>query len=1321
MDRSSPLPHPRDPEEHDRAPAKATLRPGLRLSERVSFPSELPISQRVIDIVNAIDAHQVIIVAGETGSGKTTQLPKMCLAMGRGVHGQIGCTQPRRIAATSVAARVAQELDTELGDVVGYKVRFQDKVKNNSYIKFMTDGILLAEIQSDPLLRRYDTIIIDEAHERSLNIDFLLGFLVGLLPRRRDLRIIVSSATLEIERFAAFFGGAPVIEVSGRTYPVDVLYRPPRDDEADLADAVANTVNEIAEMDPRNDMLVFLPGEREIREAMSEIEKRALPHTVVLPLYARLSAAEQQRVFQRAPQRRVVLATNVAETSLTIPGIVYVVDPGVARVNRYSVRTGVSQLLIEPISQASANQRKGRCGRIESGVCFRIYEESDYETRPAHTDPEIKRVGLAGVILRMKVLRLGDIERFAFLDPPQSRAIAEGYRVLEELGAIDDDGRLTPIGEQLGVLPVDPRLGRMILGGREEGALDDVLIIAAALGLQDPRERPLAAQQRADEAHRKFRDEGSDFASYLKLWSFWQDARARSSRRQMQKLCRDHFLSYNRMREWEDIHEQLVRVARELGFAPDGRRRPDARGNGTRGSDARGKEARGKDARGKEARGKDARGSDTPAPAEQLHRALLPGLLSKIGMWNPEARVYLGARQTRFLIHPSSSLARKPPPWVMAAELVETSQLFARCVARIDPAWIERAAGPLCRRSHGDPHWEQKQGQVMAKEQVTLYGLPIVKDRKVAYARFDPALCRSMFITHALVRHEYATKGAFMEHNRRLLDEVQRLRDKARRSDMFADEYELGEFFDKRIPDEVVSAKTFEDWRRGAEAQTPSVLHLSLADILFEEAHELSPERYPDQLVVGGATLPLTYKFDPSEDDDGITATVPLAVLPQLDAEVLAWTVPGWQEAKLVALLESLPKPVRKTLAPLDERARELAAALRPFDGPMLAAVERAIFERTGERVPRDAWELRSLPAYLSFTFHIVDERNKLLAQGRDLVDLQRTLGHRAKQVWAAAPRERYERSGLTSWEIDELPATVTLDVGGRRLLAYPALVDTGAAVDVRLLESPAAAAEATREGLRRLYLLQLRTTLGKLEAQLPGSLAHGPLAGASGASSSPSSSSSSSSSSSLSSSSSSMTPRQQIVLRALDEAFRLTEPDAVPRSKAAFQARFTEGRDALPGALGQLGLLAVELCAELEKARAALKPLAGKPGVPRAVFDDVQSQLTHLVPPDLLRDTPLVRVVHIIRYLKAIQVRLQRQAHDPPKDQQKAAQVAPFWQRYLTRRDELRAKGRPLADLDELRWLIEELRVQTFAPELRTVVSVSPQLLQDVWAKVSR
>jgi ATP-dependent helicase HrpA len=945
----------------------------------------------------------------------------------------------------------------------------------------------------------------------------------------------------------------------------------------------------------------------------------------------------------------VVLATNVAETSLTIPGIVYVVDAGVARVNRYNVRTGVTQLLVEPVSKASADQRKGRCGRTDSGVCFRLYEEHDYNARPAHTDPEITRVGLAGVILRMKTLRLGDIESFPFLDPPQKRAVDEGYRVLEELGALADDGRLTRLGEQLGRLPVDPRLGRMILGGRDERALREVMVIAAVLGLQDPRERPHAAQQRADEAHRKFKDEGSDFAGYLKLWAFWQEARARSSKSQLYKLCRDNFLSFNRMREWEDIHAQLVRVMRELDFAPN----------------------------------------DQPASGEQIHRALLPGLLSKIGMWSVEHRIYVGARQTRFLIHPSSGLARKPPPWVMAAELVETSQLFARSVAKIDPAWIEQAAGPLCKRSHGDPHWEMKAAQVVASEQVTVYGLPIVKSRKVAYAPFDQGLCRELFITHALVRHEYTTKAAFMEHNRRLLDEVHHLRDKARKSDMLADEYALWEFFDRRLPDGVVSGKTFEVWRRDAEARAPSILALSRADILLDEAHELSPERYPDQLAVRGATLPLAYRFDPGEDDDGITASVPLALLPQLDPAVLAWTIPGWHEAKLRALLDALPKSLRKAFGPLDELACALAGSLRPFDGPMLPALERAILERTGERVPRDAWDLRALPAYLELSFRVVDDHDRTVAQGRDLAELQRTLGHRAKELWARAPRERHERTGLKTWDFDQLPPSVTLDVGGRAMLAYPALVDTETAVDVRLLESAAAAAAATREGLRRLILLHLGTTLGKLEAQLPAAFAQG--------------------------------LKRQIVLRALDEAFRLTEPEAFPRSKAVFAERVAEGRGVLPGGLAQLQRTVVELSAELDTVRALQKTLAGRPGPTRAALDDIQSQLGRLVPPDLLRVTPAGRLGHIARYLRAIVIRLQRLSYDLQKDQQKAAQVAPFWQSYQTRRSELQAKGYSVAELEEFGWLLEEFRVQTFAPELKTAVPVSAQRLHDLWSWLAR
>jgi ATP-dependent helicase HrpA len=931
---------------------------------------------------------------------------------------------------------------------------------------------------------------------------------------------------------------------------------------------------------------------------------------------------------------------------LTIPGIVYVVDPGFARVNRYDVRTGVSQLLVEPVSRASADQRKGRCGRVQSGVCFRLYEEQDFASRPAHTDPEIKRVGLAGVILRMMALGLGDIAAFPFLDPPQTRAIGEGYRTLEELGALDEQRMLTPIGEQLGRLPLDPRLGRMILGGRDERALREVVIIASVLGLQDPRERPLAERQRADEAHRKFRDEGSDFVGYLKLWADWRDAYDRLSRRQLQKWCRDHFLSYVRMREWDDIHEQIVRVMRELEFAPNAQ----------------------------------------PASGEQIHRALLPGLLSKIGMWNPEARNYLGARQTRFVIHPGSALGKKPPAWVMAAELVETSQLFARTVAKLDPVWVEAVAGPLCRRSHGDPHWEQKAGQVIAREQVTLFGLPIVKSRPVPYALHDPALCRELFITHALCRHEYVTKGAFMEQNRAVQAEVQRLRDKARKSDMFADEDALFAFFDRKLPASVVSGKTFEAWRREAEARDPKTLVLSLGDLLVADDRDLSPAQFPDELVFGGTKMPLAYRFDPGADDDGITMTVPLAVLPALDPAVMAWTIPGWHRAKIVALLESLSKARRKSLgATVDELADTLAKQLRPFDGPMLPALEAAILDVTGERISRDQWN--PIPPYLHFTFHVVDDHDKSLGSGRDLAELQRELAGRAQKLWAAAPRASFEKQNLRGWDFDALPESVAIEVSGRRVAAYPALVDVVSAVELRLLESPAAALAASRAGVRRLLIFQSQTSMTKLEAQLPATLTR--------------------------------ELRKDLVNRALDEAFDLDGD--LPRDRAAFAHRLAKGRGLIAGILAELARFATEIATHTTKIQTTLRPLVGKPGIIRALVDDVQSQLAHLVPADLWHTASLARLGHIVRYLQALQIRLQRQSHDPQKDAQKAAPVVPIWQAFLARRAELATRGRRPEELEQFRWLIEELRVQVFAPELRTPMPVSLPRMQDLWAALVR
>ncbi len=936
------------------------------------FPEELPISAHVLEIARAVDEHQAVIVAGETGSGKSTQLPKICLAMGRGVHARIGVTQPRRIAATSLATRIASELKVEVGREVGYQIRFNDRTGPLTYVKLMTDGILLAEMQGDPMLRAYDTIIVDEAHERSLNIDFLLGYLQRLLPKRPDLRVIVSSATLETERFSAFFGGAPVIQVSGRTFPVDVMHRPPGEDEGDVSVLVANAVEEVTDLDPRGDILVFLPGEREIREAMDELTQRALPHTVLLPLHGRLPQADQQRVFQTLPQRRIILATNVAETSLTIPGIVYVVDAGYARLNRYDTRTGVTRLKVETISRASADQRKGRAGRIEAGVCVRLCSKEEDDARDAYTDPEILRVGLAGVILRMLALGLGRIDQFPLLDPPPRRSVEEGYRVLEELGALDENGTLTEIGIKLADLPLDPRIGRMILAGEREGALREVLILAAALGIQDPRDRPLAAQQKADAAHRRFADEASDFAGLLKIWGFYEQQKKMTTA-MLRRACRENFLSWIRMREWEDVHRDLTRIAREMGHRP----------------------------------------SETPASGEAIHRSLLPGLLSRIGVWQAEPRSYLGARQVRFALHPSSGLTKRPPAWVMAAELVETTKLYARNAARIEPAWIEELAGPLARRRHTDPHWSERSAQVMAKEQVTVYGLPVVRDRSVHFGPIDPRSARRVFIVHALVRREYTTKAPFFAHNEKVFEEARRLKGKARKSDMLADEDLLGLFFEARIPDGVYSGKTFEAFRKEAEAKDPEHLFLTLDDVLGGEREELSEDRYPDELMVNGIKLPLSYKFEPSDPDDGITIRVPLALLPQLDPGKMEWTIPGWQREKLLSLLESLPKPLRKAIGPAPDVLSAIESSLRPFEEPLRPALSRVIFDLLGVRIPQDAYRPDELPHWFTFHFRIEDESGHVLAEGRDLPDLCDRLGPARARILGRRPPHggRAERS----------------------------------------------------------------------------------------------------------------------------------------------------------------------------------------------------------------------------------------------------------------------------------------------------------------------
>lgn len=1230
------------------APSPAPAQTGR---QRIRFPPELPISARVSDIIATLSENQVVIVAGATGSGKTTQLPKIALEMGRGGKRRIGVTQPRRIAATSVAARVARELECELGNEVGYQIRFEDRTSANTWVKFMTDGVLLAEIQSDRLLRGYDTLIIDEAHERSLNIDFLLGWLKRILPTRPDLKVVISSATIETERFSAFFEGAPVIQVEGRTFPVDVLYEPP-DPELDLADAVAAAVENVTSLDPRGDILVFLPGEREIRETELALATKNLRHTVVLCLYARLSAQEQSRVFASVPQRRVILATNVAETSLTIPGIVYVIDTGVARLSRYDPRTGTTRLQIEAVSQASADQRKGRCGRVRDGICVRLFDEESFAGRPAFTDPEMKRTGLAGVILRMKSLGLGDVEDFPFLDPPHSRSITEGYRVLEELGAMGEDRELTAIGLRLARFPVDPRIGRMILAGAEFGCLRELLVLAAALNIQDPRERPRNLEQKADQLHQRFRDESSDFAGLLRLWAFVSEAQSRGTS-QLRRTCKDNFLSFNRVREWGDLYRQLDDLARELRLQStstrSGEKSPPAK---TEANDA-------------------------------IHLSLLTGLLSKVGQWHAEQRVFLGARQTRFAIHPSSGLAKKPPSWVMAFELVQTTQLYARLTARIDPLWLDKVGGHLLKRSYSDPHWSEKSGRASVREHATLFGLPVLKDRSVDYATVAPGPARLMFLTHALVRGEYQSRGTFQDSNRQLFDAIARLRDKARRSDILADDEQLLAFFEQRVPESVVNGKTFELWRDQAEKGSPRLLELSYEDVLASD-QRLLPEQYPDSIALHGVDLPATYSFDPTADDDGITLHIPLALLPQLASGELDWTIPAWYELKLQALLTELPRAIRREFSTHPNLAALLSARMEPFSGPLLPALARAIVDITGVLVPVEAFRPDAIPPYLHFNCRLIGERGKVVAESRDVATLLRQHGAAARDLLRGAPpASQWERQGMTAWDCGDLPDYVSRTVLGTELRCYPALRCREKAVDLTLLESAEAAQLAHQSGVRRLLSLAVRTQLSQLAKRCPAPFSRRPGL---------------------------PVPRAQVdafrellLARVIDEAFALRQISSLPRSKAAFDRLLQEGSCRLVPVFDSIARSLLAIAQEYEKTRLALDNAAKHPSG-AVVVADIRSQLDLLLPEDFFEQVDPLRLEHFPRYLRAAQARLARAVVDPRKDASKAAPFVAVWKTFLTKQ----ALARDRTAVESLRFTLEELRVAIFAPEVKPAQAVS-------------
>ncbi len=1251
-------------------------RPATRL--RLEYPKELPISARVDDLRRALTTNQVVIVAGATGSGKTTQLPKVALEVQDSRQAEptrerdpkrprlIGITQPRRIAATSVAARVASELECPLGSAVGYQIRFEEKLSTDTRLKFMTDGILLAEIQGDPLLRRYDTLIIDEAHERSLTIDFLLGWLKRVLERRTDLKVVISSATIETDRFSKFFSDAPVVSVEGRTFPVDVLYEPP-DPELDLSEAIADAVSTVTGLDPRGDVLVFLPGEREIADAERVLRGRQLRHTEVLPLFARLPSSEQAKVFSPGPARRVILATNVAETSLTIPGIVYVIDSGIARLSRYDPRTGTTRLQIERISRASADQRKGRCGRVREGLCLRLYEESDFDSRQAFTDPEISRVGLAGVILRMKAARLGDIEDFPFLDAPSQRAIHEGYRVLEELSALDGERKLTQLGKQLARFPVDPRVGRMILAGVEHGCLEEVLVVASALEIQDPRERPRGSEQKADAQHRRFRDENSDFVAYLRLWDLLQTERKRGSS-QFRRTCKTLFLSHARVREWREVHRQLHEAVRELRLPRSSSSEPRV-----------GKSAR-RDA-AEQNPGKRGAGNN-----QGLHLALLTGMLSRIGQYDPEHRGYRGARQTRFTLHPSSALGKKPPAWVMAFELVETHKLFARNAAKVDPLWLASVGSHLLKRSHSEPHWSEKSARASVREHATLYGLPVVNDRSIDYATIAPGRARLMFLEHALVRGECQLRGEFHAHNRALLDEVARLRNKARRSDMLADDDALLTFFDERVARSVVNGKTFDDWRQNAEKQNPKLLFLSLEDVLLGE-EALVPEDYPDTLTLHGANLRLSYRFEPSADDDGLTLHVPLALAPRLSADDLDWTIPAWHQLRFEALFERLSKSRRRELGDLDELARHAATRLTPFEGPMKQQLCAVVQEATGIRLTPDELRTDFLPGYLRLSCAVIDDKGKTLAESKELGPLLERFGAQARAALEASdPDGEWQRTGITSWDFETLPESVTRTRLGSLVHLHPTLVDNGDSVELTLVESLSDAEQLLRGGILRLLRLAVSARLTPIVRRVgtPLNLRPGmPV------------------------------PRreaeafaEQVAQRTVHEAFDISNT-APPRTASDFAQLLSEGTPRLERAganvIAAIGHAASELSQTIALLTRAEKQPSG-----RAAVRDMQQQLQALYPANLLTSVPLAQLTHYPRYLRAMKVRLERALVDPRKDAGKLQVILPAWQAFVGKRDRVHDRDKAEA----IRWLFEEARVAVFAPELKTPYPVNVDAL---------
>ncbi|NHB95656.1 ATP-dependent RNA helicase HrpA [Photorhabdus stackebrandtii] len=1231
----------------------------------IKYPENLPVSQKKNDIYKAIRDHQVVIIAGETGSGKTTQIPKICLELGRGIKGLIGHTQPRRLAARAVANRLAEELETSVGSAVGYRVRFSDHVSDSTLVKLMTDGILLAELQNDRLLKQYDTLIIDEAHERSLNIDFILGYLRQLLPKRPDLKVIITSATIDPERFSRHFHHAPIIEVSGRTYPVEVRYRPviaeDSDGERDQLEAIIDAVDELGREGP-GDILVFMSGEREIRDTADALNKLNLRHTEVLPLFARLSNSDQNRIFQSHAGRRIVLATNVAETSLTVPGIKYVIDTGYARISRYSYRTKVQRLPIEPISQASANQRKGRCGRVSDGICIRLYSEDDFLSRSEFTDPEILRTNLASVILQMTSIGLGDIGAFPFVQPPDKRNIQDGVRLLEELGAIDQHAtvkgnyRLTLIGQQLAQLPVDPRLARMVLEARHHGCVREVMVITSALSIQDPRERPLEKQQASDEKHRRFADKDSDFIAFLKLWDFLKEQQKELSSSQFRKLCRQDYLNYLRVREWQDIYTQLRQVVKEVGLPVNSQ----------------------------------------DADYRSIHVSLLSGLLSHIGQKDTDKQEYTGARNARFSIFPGSGLFKKPPKWAMVAELVETNRLWGRIAARIEPEWVEPLAAHLVKHHYSEPHWQKSQGATMVKEKVTLYGLPIVASRLINYSKIDPMLCRELFIRHALVEGDWQTRHAFFRANLKLREEIEELEHKSRRRDILVDDEILFSFYDQRIPQSVVSTGHFDRWWLKTNRAQPDLLNFEKNMLIKGDADKISALDYPNYWHQDALKLRLSYQFEPGTEADGVTVHIPLPVLNQVKDAGFDWQIPGIRYDLVVALIKSLPKPVRRNFVPAPNYAQAFMERVPQPQSTLLDSLERELRRMTGVTVSRDDWQLEQVPDHLKMTFRVAGEKNRTIAEGKDLAALKVRLKEKVQETLSAVADDGIEQSGLHIWSFGELPERYEQKRGGYSVKAYPALVDEKESIGIRLFETELEQQTAMWEGTRRLLLLNIPSPIKYLHEKLPNKSKLGLYFNPYGK-----------------------------VLDLIDDCIScgIDKLIAGNGGPAWNEPAFIHLQDKVRAELNDT---VVEIARQVEQILTTVfainKRLKGRVDISLALaLSDIKAQLSGLVFRGFVTANSWKRLPDVLRYLHGIDRRLEKLAIDPHRDRTQMGRVENVQQQWQQWMAKLSLQQKQLPEVQEIRWMIEELRISLFAQQLGTPYPVSDKrILQNMEQIVS-